>query len=594
MAKKQLGLAKADKQAEFDEICSLTNPTIKKHLLEKFADTCDSAAVHLQAAALPGQKYHVIVPINTLKKNEVYAPNYENGSKLALIRYPHGGTFEIPVLTVNNKHVAAKKLLGPDVRDVVGIHKSVADKLSGADFDGDTVMCIPTHDRGGKVKIAHRDELPGLKGFDPKLAYPTRPGMKYMKDPITGTDNTQKQMGVISNLITDMTLGGANDRELAQAVRHSMVVIDAGKHKLDYKRSEEENNIAALKKKYQRHVDEDGNLIKEGGASTILSRSKGEVSVDKRQGNPKINQKGKDWYDPSKPEGSLVYKTADDLYYPDRKYDKTSGVYTIRTSDGKKVTYAADDDKARAKYEPTKRVDNKTGEVTYTNPSGDIKYRVKKRLQQSTRMAETDDPYSLVSAEKHPMEMAYAEYASSMKSMANRARMEMVRTTKTQYSASAKKAYQNEVASLLNKLNLAQLNAPRERAAQRLAVVEIEAKKKANPNMKKEDIKKISQQSLSKYRQLVGTTSRRNRNIDITDREWEAIQAGAISESRLKKILNNADIDKLRERATPRSTTSLSASQVSRIKAMSSTYTINQIADKFGISASAVSKYLKE
>ena len=78
MAKKQLGLAKADKLAEFDEICSLTNPTVKKHLLQKFADECDAAAVDLQAAALPGQKYHVIIPITSLKDTEVYAPNYQN------------------------------------------------------------------------------------------------------------------------------------------------------------------------------------------------------------------------------------------------------------------------------------------------------------------------------------------------------------------------------------------------------------------------------------------------------------------------------------------------------------------------------------
>ena len=147
LAKKQLNLAASDKMAEFDEICSLTNPTIKKHLLSKFADECDSAAVHLQAAALPGQKYHVIIPVNSLSDTEVYAPNYENGTKLALIRYPHGGTFEIPILTVNNKNVAAKNLIGADAIDGIGINSKVAARLSGADFDGDTVMCILTHDK---------------------------------------------------------------------------------------------------------------------------------------------------------------------------------------------------------------------------------------------------------------------------------------------------------------------------------------------------------------------------------------------------------------------------------------------------------------
>ena len=78
MAKKQLGIAKADKIEEYEELRSLTNPTVKKYLLTKFADECDSAAVHLKAAALPGQRYHVIIPVPSMKDNEVYAPNYEN------------------------------------------------------------------------------------------------------------------------------------------------------------------------------------------------------------------------------------------------------------------------------------------------------------------------------------------------------------------------------------------------------------------------------------------------------------------------------------------------------------------------------------
>ena len=541
MATKQLKLAKADKLAEYDDICSLTNPTIKKHLLSKFADECDSAAVNLQAAALPGQKYHVIIPVNTLKDTEVYAPNYENGTKLALIRYPHGGTFEIPILTVNNKHVPAQKLLGKNVIDAVGITSKVAERLSGADFDGDTVMCIPTHDKAGKVKITSTSPLKGLEGFDPKTAYPERKGMKYMK-------NTGTQMGIISNLITDMTLAGASPDELARAVRHSMVVIDAEKHKLDYKQSEIDNNIAALKKKYQAHVDENG-TVRYGGASTILSRSKGETSVLKRQGTPKINIKGKDWYDPNKPEGSLIFKTADDVEYT------------------------------------VKSVDKRTGEVKTTK---------KYRTQKSTRMAETDDAMTLVSDAKHPMELIYADYANSMKKLANKARKEMVNTGKIAYSKSAKSVYQEEVKSLNEKLNTALLNTTKERAAQRKANAEVAIKKSADPNMSKSDIKKASQQALTKYRASVGSVSRKDRNINITDKEWEAIQAGAISENTLIKILNNTDTDKLRQRATPRTTNTLSTAKINRIKAMnSSNYSLSEIANALGVSTSTVSNYLK-
>lgn len=597
LATKQLNLAKADKLAEYEDICSVTNPTIKKHLLAKFADECDAAAVHLKAAALPRQKYHVIIPVNTLKDNEVYAPGYKDGEQLALIRYPHGGTFEIPILTVNNKHAAAKKLIGTDTIDAVGINKNIADRLSGADFDGDTVMAIPTNDRAGKVRIKNRPPLEGLEGFDPKLAYPERSGMKYMKDPVTGKDNTQNEMGRISNLITDMTIADAKDYELAAAVRHSMVVIDAGKHKLDYKQSEIDNNIKALKQKYQPHVDEDGNF-RYGGASTLLSRAKGQQTVDKRQGSPKVNMKGSKDYDPTKPEGALLYKTADDLYYPDQKYDKATGTRTLRTADGKKITYNMSDKEAHAKYDPVMTKEAKAGLAPITNKDGDIVYKGLKRTQKSTKMAEVEDATELMSEFKHPMEKKYAEYANSMKSLANKARKEMMTTGKIEYSKTAKATYGKEVKDLEEKLKTAELNKTRERAALRLTNAEVNAKQKAaeaaGSKMKSADIKKASQQALTKYRQEVGSITRKKRNIEITDREWEAIQAGAISENTLKRILNNTDVAKLRERATPRTGNTLNTAKINRIKRMrDSNYSIEQIADMLNVSTSTVNKYLK-
>lgn len=538
LAKKQLGLAQADKQAEFDEICALTNPTVKKHLLAKFADSCDSSAVHLQAAALPGQKYHVIIPINTLKETEIYAPKYTDGTKLALIRYPHGGTFEIPILTVNNKNKLARELLGDVPTDAVGICKKVADRLSGADYDGDTVMCIPTHD--GKVKITSTPPLKGLEGFDPKDKYgPESYAGREVR--LMTKKGTQMQMGIISNLITDMSLAGATEEELAAAVRHSMVVIDAHKHKLDYKQSEVDNNVAALHKKYQGKAT--------GGASTIISRASGEDSVDKRKGSPKINKKGTPDYDPSKPEGALLWKTDPDAYYEVSKVNKRTGEVTTKT---------------------------------------------KVIQQKTTKMAKTDDAYTLVSEARHPMEIVYADHANFMKSLANKARKELSYTGKIDYDANAKRIYQPEVDSLMNKLNVALLNAPRERAAQRLANAEIQAKKKQGLLTDKGDEKKAAQRALSKYRAEVGSVRRSERNIEITDREWDAIQAGAISEHKLKQILDNADVDNLRQRATPRATKTLSSSKINKIKAMSaSSYTIDEIASSIGVSPSTVSQYLK-
>ena len=540
MAKKQLKLAIDDKQYEFNEIKSINNPTIKKHFLEKFADECDAAAVHLKAAALPGQKYHVIIPINTLKDNEVYAPGYEHGTKLALIRYPHGGTFEIPILTVNNKNQLANKIIGKESIDAIGINKNIADRLSGADFDGDTVMAIPTHDKQGKVHITSKPPLKGLEGFEPKTEYPERPGMRYMK-------NTQTEMGMISNLITDMTLKGATDDELAAAVRHSMVVIDAEKHKLDYKQSEIDNNIKALKKRYQGRYDENGRYHE--GASTLISRAKGQATVDKRQGSPYINIKGSKNYDPNRPEGSLIFKTADDLEY----------------------------------------------QVTRTNKrTGEVETVTKKRTQKSTNMAETDDARTLISEANTAMERVYADFANRMKSMANEARKEYVATGKLQYDKNAKAIYQEEVSSLMAKLNTAKLNAPKERLAQLKANAEVNRKRKDNPNMTAEEIKKAGQQAVNKYRAELGSVARKKREIDITDREWEAIQAGAISDNKLKEILNNSNVDSLRQRATPRATKEVTVAKANRIKSLSNSgYTLAEIANKLGISTSTVSNYLK-
>lgn len=517
LVKKQLELAASDKVSEFDEICSLTNPTVKKALLKSFADDCDSAAVHLQAAALPRQKYQVILPITSMKDTEVYAPNYKNGETVALIRYPHGGTFEIPILTVNNKQPEARKVLGTTPKDAVGINSKVAERLSGADFDGDTVMIIPCNSKGSKIKITSTPPLKGLEGFDPKAEYPEKKGMKYMK-------NTQTEMGKISNLITDMTLKGASQDELARAVRHSMVVIDAEKHKLDYKQSESDNGIASLKKKYQGRVDEDGRYHE--GASTLISRSKSEVSVIKRQGSPII--------DPET--GKQSWKTVDDPVYVDKKTGKT-----------------------------------------------------KTRTQPSTAMAETDDARKLSSG--HPIEEAYADYANQLKGLANKARKEMVSSGKIAYSASAKKTYQREVDSLNAKLNLANSNAPKERWAQVMANAKIASMRQEYPDMTKAEIKKASQRALTQARTSVGA---HREPIKFTDREWEAIQAGAISPSKLEQMIPKVDSDNLKQYATPRATTQLSNAKISKINAMkNSGYSTSEIAEALGVSSSTVSKYLK-
>lgn len=545
LVKKQLNLAASDKLAEYEEIASYTNPTVKKRLLQSFADDCDAAAVHLKAAALPRQKYQVILPITSLKDDEVYAPNYKDGEQVALIRYPHAGTFEIPILTVNNKHRDSRKIIGTDALDAVGINSKVAERLSGADFDGDTVMVIPT---GKKTKITSTKPLKDLIGFDNKMEYgPDEP-------PVTDADGTkhyyrkgkeykvmseamkQKQMGIVSNLITDMTLLGATDSELARAVKHSMVVIDAEKHKLDYKQSELDNNIAGLKKKYQKKSDDPEDEGKSGGAATLISRAKSRVEVNKRQGSPSID----------KDTGELIWKDADDLYYTKTKVNK------------------------------------KTGEVTT---------ETKARTQPSKKMLEAKDAYDLVSTARNPKELAYADYANTLKALANQARKELVNTGKIEYSSAANAMYKNEVDSLKAQLNVALKNAPRERRAQLIASSVVKAKTDAYPDMSKKEIKKESQRALTAARQKVGA---QRSTIKITSKQWEAIQAGAISENILSQILNHTDIDVIREYATPRTRTTLTPAKINRIQCLrSSGYTIDQIAEQLNVSTSTIRNYMK-
>ena len=528
LIKKQLDATKQEREDEYNDIKSLTNPTVKKTLLKSFSDDCDSAAIHLKSAALPRQKYHVILPVNSLKDNEVYAPNYENGEKLALVRFPHGGTFEIPILTVNNKNKEARSTMGINAQDAVGITSKVAERLSGADFDGDTVLAIPTNKN---VKITSTNPLKGLEDFDSKsYKYATskkdNDGNEHYYDD-NGVEfrkmkNTQTEMGKISNLVTDMTLKGASEDELARAVRHSMVVIDAEKHTLNYKKSEIDNDIPSLKNRYQGRYDEQGKWHS-GGASTLLSRAKGEHQVIKRKGSPHIEE-----------DGSQTWKENFQQYV-----DKNGKTQT--------------------------------------------------RMQKSTNMAETPDARTLSSGTLP--ENAYADYANKMKSLANQARKEMISTGDVKYSPEAKLKYNAEFSSLNAKLNVALKNAPKERRAQVIANTAIKAKKQDYPDLSKGELKKISQQELTKARNQVNA---KRETIKIDGEEWEAIQSGAISPNKLQQIINNADIDVLKQLATPRTTNKLSNVKVNKIKAMvNSGYNTSEIAKAIGVSSSTVVNYMK-
>lgn len=518
LAKKQLKLAYDLKQDEFDSIMKLENPVIRQQLLDKFADGCDSASVHLKAAGLPRQASKVILPFPSMKENEVYAPSFRDGEEVVLIRYPHGGTFEIPRLKVNNKVPDAKKTLH-NAQDAIGINAKVAERLSGADFDGDTVLVIPT----STAKIKTSKPLDGLKDFDPQRDYKAYPGMPEVKG---SGFNKQQQMGNVSNLITDMTIKGATPDELARAVRHSMVIIDAEKHNLNYKQSAIDNNIAELKKKYQGGSNR--------GASTIISRASATA------------------------------------YVPVRKEITNT-------------KYMTDDEKKR--YSKGEKIYRETGETYISKKTG----KEVKRISKSTKMAETSDANTLSSG--YLIETVYSEHANKLKALANKARAESRSTDYIPYSKEAHVKYKDQVDSLNSKLNIALKNRPLERKAQLIANAKVKNVYAANPDMDSDNLKKLKGRCLTEARLQTGASKQQ---IKIEPKEWEAIQAGAISTNKLKSIVQNSDLDVLKQLAMPREMRGVTPAQESRIKVLESRgYTLAEIADAVGVSTSTINNVLQ-
>ena len=537
VAKQQLDIDYTRRYEDYETISKLTNPVLKQALLKPFADECDSAAVDLKAAAFPRQGWHVILPNPKIKETEIYAPNYQTGEKVILIRYPHAGTFEIPQLTVNNNSISSKQMIGNAAKDAVVINKKVADRLSGADFDGDTVLVIPNN----SGKLISTKALEGLKNFDTKEAYPPIEGGKKAtvgtpKDDTEYHWPEQLQMGTVSNLITDMTLAGASSDELCRAVKHSMVVIDVKKHNLDWQRSERENNIQELRNKYQ---PKDDPTKPGGGASTLISRASSEVR---------------------------------DI--PDRKPAWTkkdeNGNYIIK--DGINV---------------------KTGEKVWQE-TGKTLYRDGKEIPRtisSTRMYEAKDARTLMSG-PNEMEKVYATYANQCKALGNKARKEYVSVKIPKKDPVAAKEYAPQVASLKHKLQESKKNIPLERMAHIKAGLKIKAMRENGVTMSASEWKKEKSKALTRARRDVGAS---RYDIKIEPKEWEAIQKNAVSPTTLREIFAKTDLDALKKMAMPKEMPVLTDAKVARIKAYSNSgMTQAEIADTLGISTSSVREALKK
>lgn len=582
-AKKQLNLAAEKKESEYDEIMAITNPTLRKQQLKEFADECDSAAVVLKGAAMPRQATKVLLPVPSLKNNEVYAPSFRDGEELILVRYPHGGTFEIPRVIVNNNNKEGKSVITPTGKDAIGVNPKVAQQLSGADFDGDTVICIPTK---GQL-INTRPPEKSLLDYDPKELYalPKDAPSPWKK----GSAMEQRKMGEISNLITDMTLQDAPIEDLIRATKHSMTIIDTGKHKLDWKLSYEQNGIRALEIKYRGGA---------GGASTLLSKAKGQKNVTKRDTNR---------YNIDPETGEKIFIEKPEFYIKRDKYIKKQ--YAAEYDALQAQRRAAVSDKERA------AIAKKIGEIPGVKERAEANQKLQvlqtklraaktdkekatirdqikqisgaeERTYESTQMYEAKDARELSSG--HPMETVYANYANRMKALGNKARKEYYWTDEIQYNASAAETYKAEVESLKNKLIEAEKNRPLERAAQAIANAKLQLYEQSHSDLTKEEIKKFKNQALKEAREETGAARYK---FEITDKEWEAMQTGAVRQTTQKKIFIAADSDAIKARALPRNDGKLATPLIARAKRLlKNGYTLEEVADSLDVSVSTLER----
>ena len=593
VAKEQLQLTTQKADQEFKEIDSLTNPVIRQYELANFADNCDVRAKELKAVGFKDQACKVLLPWKEIKDGEIYAPHLENGTEVALVRYPYSGDFETPKLTVNNKYKGPREVIG-NGSDAVGINAYTASLLSGADFDGDTVLVIPL-DKNPDFK--HGKPLPGLDGFDDKAEYGIPDEFKVDKKLMQKKKNEFKRqlyeehpemnkierakavkewekkylhqqekegkvapiskayaynlMGVTTNLIMDMTLrGDAPNEDLEKAVKHSMVLIDAEKHYLDYKRSADENKIKALQREYQPKPDGEGS----GGPQTLVTKAKSEVRV---------------------PE----YEELTSRLTPDSKVAKRYKLTPEQI------------DEYNAMWDAGEHVRIPTGKHVYKWSKKEQAFVDKgpKRVE-STWMDETSDAYTLSSGTM--MESYFAKYANHMKELGKKARAEAraLEHNLPGVDKAAQRLYKDEVKSLKEKIESSRKNIPIERQAQLIANVKMEALRVSNTDWTEDDEKKWRNKLIEQARKKAHSSRER---FTITDREWEAIQAHALPSTDVKQLLRHANQDELKQRSRPRQVYKMTSAEIAKAQRMlnrKNPPTLAEVAATFGVSVTTLQK----
>ena len=529
VVKRQLDKSYQAAAARVNAMMQIKNPAIRAKVAEDLSGQLDSDATNLRAMAYPRQCAQVILPFPNLSENEIYAPNFKDGERVALIRFPHGGIFEIPQLTVRNHGSPAAKELGNAI-DAVGINPRVAEQLSGADFDGDTVLVIPNNE--GSI-ISH-PMLKELRDFDPKESYPGKDCDPADLIPNDGPNKKKGdkikglEMGRISNLITDMTIMGAPFNEIARAVKHSMVVIDAQKHQLNYKKSYIDNNIGELYIKY--HGGE------KRGASTIVSRATATARVPERR------------------EAKGLYEVP-----PEKRDDWMQG----------------------------KRVYVETGGQHWNTSQ----QKMMPNLDEVAKMDLTDDARTLSSGTE--VEEVYADFSNKMKELADTCRRVTRTAPAYRKNPMVADQYRDEVAIIESKVAERKKKSPLERRANILAEADMRLKIQADPSIKDDPdkFKKESNRSLLRARNNLSVG---DVDIHLTDKEWNAVFNGALNGDTFLYLMRHCDSMELNQQVFHEKDNIISDQRIVMVKEMDRLgYSRAQIAEHTGLSPRILKEILE-
>lgn len=102
-----------------------------------------------------------IYSIFQMPDDEIYAPSFQDGETVIVIRWPYTNNCDFPILKVNNKHRESIAVLG-QAKGVAGVSISTIMRL-GADYGGDTAIILPYRKMEGDPQPKEMPEQPILE-----------------------------------------------------------------------------------------------------------------------------------------------------------------------------------------------------------------------------------------------------------------------------------------------------------------------------------------------------------------------------------------------------------------------------------------------